>query len=561
MECTYKFHNSKRKVITREAYENLKAKVRELEGCVQIFKNGSSEEVMTELRRLRSLPEGMADDPGSENASQDAWESESEGQNQILTLPETDSFLYLELYHGEKLPPREDVQAAIAALNDPAASLFFVLSPEDGEELLERLYASEPPRVGRADLCALCAFAALGRYLTNPKSERSRQTLFRTAMMLVDECCELDSLQTLRAILSLSLFTLVEKKSGVRVSLASGLQIARWVWQNENTTDFNSERHREFRKLYRSLIVLESFLANKFAFHSTVSEHEMEVVIGSELGRGPSEADTFAVALYYLAHFTKNVATDVRNDDRYSFELVNDYMQQLSTWYDALPENARLASLNDTQHVGSQDGMWTAILYMHETFLSIVIELHRKLIPPLLGQRLMGQGWSIDGSVENANDCYSRTMLAAQQCVRVNSLLTSTTGAVFRRCWLLLCESFVCILLLLADAALSFLTQSHDGMESKLSRIGDAVESLIHMREIDGMVVGFLKTLTPLLQELRSIQEARSKVEFSSPPNPRTLLEYIIEVLKHINRHQSAKALANAASSRSGSSDWWKQTA
>ena len=528
---------------------------------MQIFRNGSSAEVVTEFRRLRSLPEGVTDGSSSENALQDAWESESEGQNQILTLPETDSFLYLELYHGEKLPPREDVQAAIAALNDPAASLFFVLSPEDGEEMLERLYASEPPRVGRADLCALCAFAALGRYLTNPKSERSRQTLFRTAMMLVDECCELDSLQTLRAILSLSLFTLVEKKSSVRVSLASGLQIARWVWQNENITDFNSERYGGFRKLYRSLIVLESFLATKFAFHSTVSEHEMELVIGSEIGKGPSEADTFAVALYYLAQFTKKVATDVRNDDRYSFQLVNDYMQQLSTWYDALPGSARLANLNDTQHIGSQDGMWTAILYLHETFLSIVIDLHRKLIPPLLEQRLMGQGWSIDGSFENANDCYSRTMLAAQQCVRVNSLLASTAGAVFRRCWLLLCESFICILLLLADAALSFLTQSHDGMKSKLNRIEDAIECLIHMQEIDVMVVGFLKTLTPLLQDLRSIQEARSESKFSSPPSSQTLLQYIIEVLKAINRYQSAKTLANAASYRSDSSDWWKQKA
>ena len=526
---------------------------------MQIFRDGSSAEVTMELRRLRSPPAGMADDPSSGNASQDAWESESEGQSLLSPLPETDVFLYLELYQGEKLPPREDVQAAMSALNDPATSLFFVLSPEDGEEMLERLYASQPSRIGRADLCVLCAFAALGRHFTNPGSERSRQILYRTAMMLVDECCELDSVQSLRALLSLSLFTLIEKKSSVRVSLASGLQIARWVRQNENITDFGSGEHERFRKLYRSLIVLESFLATKFAFHCTVSRDEMELVLGSPMGGSPSGVDIFAGALYLLAHLTRNVAIDIQSEDRYSLRLVKDYMQQLQAWHDSLPEGARLASLNEPERFSQHEGMWTAILYLHETWLSIVIELHRKLIPPLLEQRLAGGPWSIDGSIEDANECYGRTMLMAQQCVRVNALLATTAGAVFRRCWLLLCESFICACLLLADAALSFLTQSHEGVESKVKRISDAVDDLARMQKIDQMVVGFVRTLTPLLQELKSIHKAKLAASPSNSPSPReeAFLRYIIAVLRGVNRFQSTKILAQASASGSDSHEWW----
>ena len=458
----------------------------------------------------------------------------------------------LEFYHAGNLPPQEIVRAALSAFQDPASHVFFVMSEAGGEDLLQRIYGEDEGGINKADVCLLCALAAFGsHFASHIVPEFVKQSLFRTALQTVDECCEVDGMQSMRALLSITLFTLIEKRSSVRATLTFGLQIARLARLNGEVASLSTGRFEDFRKMFRSFIMLDSWLSTKLAHQSSVTIDEAEFVLVSAIDTELSDEDVFASELNALGRLAGTISPGLYDQTQYGLSLVNNYMQYLDAWHEALPYSMRLTVLTVPEHGDASNIMRTALLYLHETYLSMVVLLHRGLIPSILAQRIGGGEWSIDGSQEAAEEWYRRTMISAEQCVRANTLLAFAPSAVFRQCWLMLCEMYICTCLLLVDVAFGMFTGADGDTKEKLERIGEAISTMLHMQKSASMVNFFLSMVRPLYGELSALQSTRAEGSRSLRPEPRAkaLLERAVQIVDGINQNRTKKSLFNAGHS------------
>ena len=537
----------------------MQSRNRELESVVARIRLGSSDEVAAEIQRLRDPLAFLPDEdekidlpPHTPQSGQmpldiaiEILGREGDAPAQNRSPEQTGSSWVPETFHEGKLPREHDVRLAFSAFESPDTRLFFIMTPIESDEMVRRVYSAGQHMISKTDVCLLCAFAAFGSHFVsnNQTLERSKQSLFHTASMLVDESSEEDSVQCLRALLCLAMFTLIETRSSVRVTLAAGLQLARWTQLNRTIHNLNMEKSKTFRKVYRSIVMLDSYLAIKLNYHSTVTRDEVTFVVNPSIDEEPSVGNNFVLQLNSLANITKGISMRIYSDDLYGFPFVSSYMRRLEMWHEALPSSMQLSILTMEEQSNLPTGMWTALLYLHEAYLGSVVLLNCGLIPTILEQRLTALELT-----PAADECYRRTILTAQQCLRTNILLAYRPGAIFQRCWLLVCEIFICANIMLADVALHIFLNSDKDLEENLERIRSAMEAITHMRSMDGLVVGFLKYLRPRCSEVEALQQAKT----NSLPDPlfkskaETLLQQVIQGLRSVNQHQSKKALANA---------------
>lgn len=560
-------------MFTREEYENLQSRIRELEATITEFQAKYNDEVTREIRRLPDAVANAAGEmDGVEQGNQPSnvppvsrhgsWTSEV--ASPWLGLDDATTTSNLEVYHKDNLPAEEAVHAAIATLGDSTADMFFIMTIQESEKLLVQVYRKAKTEITQADICLVCAFCALGSHFTSdPVAEDKKKALFKTAWMLIDDCFEIDGVQSLRAFLCLALFTLLDKRSSARLMLTSGLQIAQGLETSVGIDRSSLEDFESFRKMYRSLILLDSYLTTKLVHHSVIGSEEMNFVRSSAIEGRISNEDNFVTGFSSLALLVRNIPSNLYSNlftnDEHGLVLVGNCMQQLSAWHDALPDGLRLSTLIAIEQSDiPAGGTWTAILSLHEAYLSVVVLLHRGLIPSLLEQEIAGQRWRVGGSIETANEWYSRTIITAQQCIRINTLLIYTSSAVFRGCWLLLCEIFICSCLLVADVALDISTSLSSRAEENLQHISEAMETMENMHGVNDLAAGSMTTLRPMYHELKELQKASTETlhKHNLEPAAGSLLRQAVRILRSINQHRSRQSLANALSSIREVSDW-----
>ena len=219
----------------------LQSRIRELEVTVEKLRTGSDNEVTQEIRRLRYDPhivihigrEGMVEQgnrpfQGPAESQSESWASLNDSVDKITSpIAASDDSMsqsHPDLHDKGTLPTGEAVRAAIAALGDTTADMFFVTTAAESQRLLLQLYSQAKIEITRADVCLICAFCALGsQFIPNRIAEDSKKSLFKIAWMLVDHFFEVNTLQTLCAVLCLALFSSLEKRSSARLILASGM--------------------------------------------------------------------------------------------------------------------------------------------------------------------------------------------------------------------------------------------------------------------------------------------------------------------------------------------------
>ena len=227
-------------------------------------------------------------------------------------------------------------------------------------------------------------------------------------------------------------------------------------WEASSSTHgLSLEESESFKNTYRSLVLLDSYFATKFAYHSTFSSEEMDFDRVLAVHESVSTENNFASGLISLTRIVRTIPSNLHDNDEYNVWFVSDFMLRLSDWRDALPNDMQLAALTTTEQSNIPSSTRTAVLYLHEACLSVAVFLYCGLLPNLLEGKLARQRWTIDESGRSADKCYDEAIITAQQCIKINNLLAQSSSTVFRHCWLLLCELFTCSCVLLVDAALN----------------------------------------------------------------------------------------------------------
>jgi hypothetical protein len=203
-------------------------------------------------------------------------------------------------YDATNLPPEEMIQRAMYAFIGGTGSLVFMWTYEQANTLLNRIYRPKDTPVDSMTLAECFTVAAMGaHYDMDCFPDNIRKLLYASGTLYFHEqTARQDYLRTMRLLLSMSFYALLEKhlssrylvgeftvkrgwKVGTDLFLAAGLQIARWKCPALHAVT-GIPADENWRKIFRSLIFMDSWLSYTLGYSSEVTPNDVEVCVRTD---------------------------------------------------------------------------------------------------------------------------------------------------------------------------------------------------------------------------------------------------------------------------------------
>ena len=549
----------------------MESRVRHLEAVLASLMAGSEEAAFNELKRLRN--EAFADSDEVSKEPQEAHMPTEDVQQLWDPGVDYDSSPYppildpallsnLDIYHIGNLPREHDVVTSINAFHQAPGELFPVMSRGESKKLMNACYNVESRPIQEAELCLLCSIAALGSHFVPDDVLGSvKKSLARSASMLFHESWNLDLVTGLRVMLCQAIFLFMEKQGAFRVALTSGLSVARWCFINDPRTI--PETSESIRIVFRSFMFLDAYASMHLDYPSETSLEELKLAttpLNANRGEKPDYNDQFTFLIGNLAKESRQVLIDLDGPNMSSIAMINQRLQSFYIWKKALPDDFLMQSITDEGTLKRKwdDGLWLKVIFLHETYVSVVVLLTRHLMPDILNNRLAGRGWPSEIDTEAAKNCYEAAMEACRACIRFYVLPKYSKDSLYQQNWVLLCDVFVLLCLLLADATVSFTLSSAD-IEKDLDQLEQAIALMSRQKCHEQLRDSLLSVAKPLLGELEvsyKLSSGASSAILNKEKKTR-IAEQAIFVLRSSIGRRSKQTLANMALPVDNMPDWW----
>jgi len=115
------------------------------------------------------------------------------------------------IFARDSLPPYPVIAKAIDKFYLSTGQLFYIVEEHEARELLKAVYA-EPQNTTLPMLCQLFAIAAVGSQYDDLVPHAVKQSFLQTARFYLDDCLEADDFQTMRVLLLLAIFCILDKR-------------------------------------------------------------------------------------------------------------------------------------------------------------------------------------------------------------------------------------------------------------------------------------------------------------------------------------------------------------
>lgn len=117
----------------------------------------------------------------------------------------------IRIFSRDSLPPYPVTAKAIDKFYLSTGQLFYILEEHEARELLKTAY-TEPQKTTLPMFCQLFAIAAVGSLYDDHVPFAVNQSFFQTARFYLDDCLEADDFQTMRVLLLLAIYCILEKR-------------------------------------------------------------------------------------------------------------------------------------------------------------------------------------------------------------------------------------------------------------------------------------------------------------------------------------------------------------
>jgi hypothetical protein len=197
-------------------------------------------------------------------------------------------------YDEQHLPSEELIKRAMYAFVRGTGSLLFMWTYDQVDEILERVYRPQRP-VDAMTLSECFTVAAMGaHYDMECFPDRIRKVLYASGtLQFHEQTARRDYLRTMRLLLSMSFYALLEKHmsaryligksilnprwcSGTKLCVAAGLQIARWKCPSLQYST-SAQVDENWTKIFRSLIFMDNWLSYTLGYNSEVTPNDVKV--------------------------------------------------------------------------------------------------------------------------------------------------------------------------------------------------------------------------------------------------------------------------------------------
>ncbi|KAK8013451.1 hypothetical protein PG991_009044 [Apiospora marii] len=351
------------------------------------------------------------------------------------------------------------IQTAVDAFFELSEQWFLVFTKETITRYHRDIYANSlalPQPVKQAELCCLCAVAAVGmRFSYNDEQAVGySETLYHTSTNYFSLLYKILPLDAIKVCTLLANFNIMNKRTTALAFVEIGLSLC--IKHNLNDNNFREPGMSEdawfnHRKTWRTLLfqslLLSSTLGYVFGSGLYFEEFPLSDV---ELETVPMLPITVSRELTKLCLLKANIS-------RMDFTLKGQtaaspgvLMQDLQQWYRQLPDDLYLAALIEEQGRKKR----VAIYYVNLMFLSATGLLYRHTAGRFL--RSVGfvtrppaspNGVSTKYVFENARE----GILAAQQAARIFELLVLEDVGIWK-CWLVIFQAYTTSTVLMHSA-------------------------------------------------------------------------------------------------------------
>ncbi|KAF2119662.1 hypothetical protein BDV96DRAFT_610566 [Lophiotrema nucula] len=441
-------------------------------------------------------------------------------------------------YDNHHLPSEELTRRAMYAFVRGTCSLLYMWTYEQCDEILERIY--RPTQSVDAMTLAECfTVAAMGaHYDLDCFPDRIRQTLYASGTLHFHEkTARVDYLRTMRLLLSMSFYALLEKHMSARYLIAAGLQIARWKCPGQQgKLDPISE---SWRRIFRSLVFMDCWLSYTLGYTTEITPED-----AAQIACMPYAPDIVSIEEMIHTQTSKiglvaaEIAKTLASPELVTRENIDTLKRKLDTWRNQVPLALQLGTLTSPTPLRAMTlYQRRAILMLHIMYLGALMLLYRQLLVATAETQLTdGAAWSLDLTIEDAKKYRDQCSVAAQQVARILRLI-SFDGTLTKRCWIIIYWAFSSCIVLLFSATTKLLEGCVDGVDEDLTYAKGCMEILEPCRSFEPIASRYLDTLWPLYDSLRNIHHrvlGRAKTSIFSllQPTDSNLLSPPIPVSK-----------------------------
>ncbi|KAH9875665.1 hypothetical protein IAQ61_003129 [Plenodomus lingam] len=474
----------------------------------------STTDTSNNTRQLSRASPSSSDSPISLPSNQSTG-TEAEASHNALTL----AFSELVALRGEilsqgtpaydqhHLPSEELLRRAMHAFIRGTGSLLYMWTYAQADEILDRIYRPRLP-VDAMTLAECFTVAAMGaHYDVDCFPDRLRRVLYASGTLHFNEqTARQDYLRTMRLLLSMSFYALLEKHMSARYLIAAGLQIARWKCPplHFSTSKLAGDG---WRRVYRSLIFMDCWLSYTLGYTSDVLPMDVQIACSPQRQDLVTVDELIHVQMSKIGLIAAEIAKTLASPELVTRENIQMLTQKLENWRLDVPPMLQIPALTSNASPDLTVFQRRAILMVHIMYLGALVLLYRQLLVATAEAQLTdGAAAHSNFSADDARIYRSECATAAQQIARILKLISSD-GTLTRRCWIVIYWSFSAAVVLLFSATTKLVDGEPQGVDADLTYAKSCMDMLEPCRHFEPIAARFLDTLWPSYDALRDVHQ------------------------------------------------------
>lgn len=425
-------------------------------------------------------------------------------------------------YDADHLPPEEWVRQAMHAFVERTGSLIYIWTHSEVDDILNRIYRPTMP-IDSMTLAECFTVAAMGAiYDMENFSERVSRLLYASGTLQFNEqSARVDYLRTTRLLLSLSFYALLEKHMSARYLISAGLQIARCRGPPPAYPG-----HETWKKLFRSLIFMDSWLSFTLGYSTEVREEDIALACGPQSYDSQSIEETVHTQFCRLALIAAEISRRLASPELATGDKIANLAEKLEEWRRELPNNLRYSELMGQDASDLSKYQKRAGLQIHMMYLGARILLYRQPLVSEAETHLLPENRNLAFPVVDTSTYIKECAQAGQQMASILRTMRFD-GTLCKRCWLLIYWAFSASIVLLFVATIRLVDGFLEDVEAYLTSAKSCLEILEPCREFEPIAKRYLEIVSPLYTSLRDIHhrcrgKARTSISMLLQAEPNT---------------------------------------
>ncbi|KAI4702044.1 hypothetical protein J4E81_002405 [Alternaria sp. BMP 2799] len=497
----------------------------------------STTDTSNNTRQYSRASPSSSDSPVSLQSSSISAGPEAEACHNALTL----AFSELVTLRGEILngsgqqfsqaflPTEDRVRRSMYAFVRGTGSLLFMWTYDEVNEILDRIYRPQK-KVDDMTLAECFTVAAMGaHYDIDAFPDRMRRLLYASGTLHFNEqTARQDYFRTMRLLLSLSFYSLLEKHMSAKYLIAAGLQIARWKYPALQTSS-RSATDDHWRKIFRSLIFMDSWLAYTLGYPTEVTASDIQVACIAHRQDQLSIDELIHMQTSKINLIAAEVAKTLASPELATKGNITMLTMKLEKWREEVPQTLQIPTLLSSAAQDLTVFQRRAVFMLHIMYLGALVLLYRQLLVASAEAQLIdGTPSALNNiSVEDVKIYRQECAMAAQNIARILSLI-SFDGTLTTRCWIIIYWAFSAAICLLFSATTKLMDGQTEGVEADLTYAKSCMDMLEPCKPCEPVAARYLETLWPLYDHLqdvhrRMIGRSKSSIFAILQPDPSLL--------------------------------------